>query len=89
MRDTHDVYAETNPAFCAAVLVEFTKAYMSERPRGPEAPVAYLALLVALSGELVGAFKKPIKEPDCRSGWSAALRCRSGLPSASTLRSTS
>nr|WP_042671949.1 three component ABC system middle component [Methylobacterium sp. B34] len=61
MRDTHDVYAETNPAFCAAVLVEFTKAYMSERPSGPEAPVAYLALPVALSGELAGAFDKTNK----------------------------
>lgn len=56
MRVTHDVYAETNPAFCAAVLAEFTKAYLSARPKGPEAPVAYLALPVALSGELARAF---------------------------------
>lgn len=56
MRVAHDVYAETNPAFCAATLVEFTKAYLSARPEGPETPVAYLALPVALSGELAGAF---------------------------------
>lgn len=61
MRDTHDVYAEINPAFCAAALVEFTKAYMSEHPEGPEAPVAYLALPVALSGELASAFDKTNK----------------------------
>jgi hypothetical protein len=62
MRDTHDVYAETNPAFCAAALVEFTKAYISERSVGPEAPVAYLALPVALSGELASAFDKTNKK---------------------------
>jgi hypothetical protein len=62
MRDAHDVYAETNPAFCAAALVEFTKAYMSGRQYGPEMPVAYLALPVALSGELAGAFDKTNKK---------------------------
>lgn len=62
MRDAHDVYAETNPAFCAAALVEFTKAYMSDRQFGPEMPVAYLALPVALSGELAGAFDKTNKK---------------------------
>jgi len=54
----YDVYAETNPAFCAAALVEFTKAYVSNRPEGPEMPVAYLALPVALSVELAGTFAK-------------------------------
>lgn len=62
MRDAHDVYAETNPAFCAAALVEFAKGYISERPEGPEVPVAYLALPVALSGELAGAFDKTNKK---------------------------
>jgi hypothetical protein len=57
MKVAHDVYAETNPAFCAAALVEFTKAYLSAKPEGPEMPVAYLALPVALSGELAGAFE--------------------------------
>jgi hypothetical protein len=56
MNVAHDVYAETNPAFCASALVEFTKAYSSVRPEGPEVPTAYLALPVALSGELAGAF---------------------------------
>uniref|UniRef100_A4WQP8 Uncharacterized protein n=1 Tax=Cereibacter sphaeroides (strain ATCC 17025 / ATH 2.4.3) TaxID=349102 RepID=A4WQP8_CERS5 len=62
MRDAHDVYAETNPAFCAAALVEFTKAFMSDRQDGPELPVPYLALPVALSGELAGAFDKTNKK---------------------------
>ena len=56
MKVAHDVYAETNPAFCASALVEFTKAYSSVRSEGPEVPTAYLALPVALSGELAGAF---------------------------------
>lgn len=62
MRDAHDVYAETNPAFCVAALIEFTKAYISERPEGPEVPVVYLALPVALSGEFAGAFDKTNKK---------------------------
>lgn len=57
MRIAHDVYAETNPAFCAAAIAEFTKAFQSTWPDGPETPVAYLALPVALSGELAGAFE--------------------------------
>lgn len=56
MRIAHDVFAETNPAFCAAVLVEFTKGYMSYRPEGPKTPLAYIALPAALSGELSGTF---------------------------------
>lgn len=57
MRVAHDVYAETNPAFCASALVEYTKAYLAARPEGPETPTAYLALPVALSGDLAGAFE--------------------------------
>jgi hypothetical protein len=56
MKIAHDIFAETNPAFCAAVLVEFTKGYMSDRPEGPQTPLAYLALPVALSGDLAGTF---------------------------------
>ncbi len=56
MRVAHDIYAETNPAFGAAALVAFTKAYLATRLEGPETPVAYLALPVALSGDLADAF---------------------------------
>ena len=54
MTVAHDVYAETNPAFCAAALIEFTKAYLSAKPEGPETALAYLALPLALSGEVEG-----------------------------------
>jgi hypothetical protein len=52
----HDIYAETNPAFCAYALVGFGKAYLSINEVGPELPTVYLALPVALSGDLAGAF---------------------------------
>lgn len=56
MRVAHDIYSETNPAFCACVLVAFTGAYASVRGQGPEAPLAYLALPIALAGDLAQAF---------------------------------
>lgn len=56
MRLAHDVYAETNPAFCTYALVDFVKAYLSVNAAGPELPTAYLALPVALSGDLAEAF---------------------------------
>lgn len=58
MNVAHDIYAETNPAFCACALVQYTTAYLSVNPhQGPELPTAYLALPVALSGDLDGAFE--------------------------------
>ena len=56
MRVAHDVYAETNPAFCTYALANFTKAYLSINHTGPELPTAYLALPVALSSDLAAAF---------------------------------
>lgn len=56
MRLAHDIYAETNPAFCTYVLVDFVRAFLSVNPAGPELPIAYLALPVALSGDLAAAF---------------------------------
>ncbi len=57
MSVAHDVYSETNPAFCALVLVSFTRAYLSVNADGPEIPTAYLALPVALSGDLGDCFE--------------------------------
>jgi hypothetical protein len=56
MKFAYDVYAETNPAFCTYALVAFVKAYLSINASGPELPIAYLALPVALSGDLAEAF---------------------------------
>lgn len=52
----HDVYSETNPAFCTYAMVVFTTAYLSVNSEGPEVPTVYLALPVALSGDLGGTF---------------------------------
>lgn len=56
MSVAHDIYAETNPAFVACALIAYTRAFSSITLEGPEVPTAYLALPVALSGELGQAF---------------------------------
>jgi hypothetical protein len=61
MTVAHDIFAETNPAFCAYALVSFTTAYVSVNTEGPEVPGVYVALPVALSGELKGTFERTNK----------------------------
>jgi hypothetical protein len=53
----HDLYAETNPAFCTYALAEFLKAFVEVDEAGPELPLAYLALPLALSEDLAGSFE--------------------------------
>ena len=57
MSVAHDIYAETNPAFCAYALVAFTAAFISNNENGPEIPTTYLALPIALSGNLGHTFE--------------------------------
>lgn len=57
MSVAHDIFSETNPGFCACVLVAFTTAYTSINVHGPEIPSAYLSLPVALSGDLWKTFE--------------------------------
>jgi hypothetical protein len=52
----HDIYSETNPAFCAHALLAFTAAFSSSNKDGPEVPLAYLALPIALAGDLGNTF---------------------------------
>jgi Family of unknown function (DUF6521) len=56
MMIAHDIFAETNPAFCAYALTWFTKAYVSVKDAGPELPLCYVALPIALSGDLAASF---------------------------------
>lgn len=56
MTAAHDVFAETNPAFCAYALTGFTAAYISIRDAGPELPLGYVALPIALSSDLADTF---------------------------------
>ncbi|QEX17997.1 hypothetical protein FRZ44_33010 [Hypericibacter terrae] len=57
MKVAHDVFSETNPAYCTYALVAFTTAYLSVNEGGPEVPLIYLALPLALSGDLAIAFR--------------------------------
>ncbi len=56
MNLAHDIYSETNPAFCAHALVAFTTAFLSVNDKGPEIPAVYLALPVAMAGDLSRTF---------------------------------
>ncbi|MCC5092526.1 MULTISPECIES: three component ABC system middle component [Xanthomonas] len=57
MRSTYDVFAETNPAFCAYALTRFTEAFEKVNANGPELPLIYIALPIALSGDLARTFE--------------------------------
>ena len=54
---THDVYSEINPAYCTYVLGAFVSSFMSIKAEGPELVTAYVALPIALSGELEASFE--------------------------------
>lgn len=56
MTVAHDVFAETNPAFCTYVAAAFVTSYLSIKEDGPELPIAYLALPLALSGDFESTF---------------------------------
>lgn len=53
----HDVYSETNPAYGVFLLTTFIDAYTVTKGHGPDLPTAYLALPIALSGDLTGSFE--------------------------------
>ncbi|RVU29547.1 three component ABC system middle component [Neptunomonas marina] len=57
MNLAHDVYAETNPAFCTYAVLNYVKAYLSINDSGPELPTIYLALPIAISGDLAALFE--------------------------------
>jgi hypothetical protein len=61
MKLAHDIFSETNPAFVAYAIVHFIGAYLSVTNSGPEIPKVYLALPIALSGELRLTFDKTNK----------------------------
>ena len=56
MTIAHDIYSETNPAFCAVALLAFVDAYSATKKQGPDMPTAYLALPIALSTDLAPSF---------------------------------
>jgi hypothetical protein len=52
----HDIYAETNPAFCSFLLSGFCELYNSSVGKRPEIPLVYLVLPVVLSEDLNSTF---------------------------------
>lgn len=54
---THDVYSETNPAFCAFVIAAFVAAYASVKSEGPEMVTIYASVPIAISAELGSTFE--------------------------------
>lgn len=58
MMFAHDLYAETNPAFGAYLLVSFIRGFIEINSDGPELPVAFLTLPLAISGDLHPSFDR-------------------------------
>lgn len=56
MAIAHDIYAETNPAYCAVLLTHFVSEYCSRSSTPPELALCYAALPLALSGDLASTF---------------------------------
>jgi hypothetical protein len=57
MITARDVFAETNPAFCGAVLAQFCSAYGATRPGlSPAAALVYLVVPLAISEDLAPTF---------------------------------
>jgi len=56
MKQAHDVYAEHNPAYCAYVAGAFVTAHAEVHPAGADLAIVYLAVPIALSGDLAATF---------------------------------
>lgn len=56
MAIAHDIFAETNPAYCASLLATFCKAYSTKSGSYPDAILCYSVLPIALSGDLSATF---------------------------------
>lgn len=61
MMVAHDIYAETNPAFCAAVLADFCEAHHKLGEQTPALVVVYAVLPIALSEDLAATFDETNK----------------------------
>lgn len=58
MAIAHDIFAETNPAYCAALLATFVGAYRSRCDADPDIALCYAVLPLALSGDLASTFDR-------------------------------
>jgi hypothetical protein len=55
-----DVFAETNPAFCALILFKFCQGYYNETKEGVPFPLVLLPLPIILSNDLSKSFEHTI-----------------------------
>ncbi|MDQ1193803.1 hypothetical protein QE419_002569 [Brevundimonas vesicularis] len=62
----HDVYAETNPAWITWVLSSFARGFGEAGTQGVDLPLAYLALPICLSGDLLCTFDGTNKKTGLR-----------------------
>lgn len=93
MRIAHDLYAETNPAFCTYAAFGFCREYCSVNPEGPTVSLLYLALPIAMSRDAERSFSETNKRtgllawvnryPDVRLNLSTRLDASLGIVSAS------
>ncbi|WP_219847775.1 three component ABC system middle component [Burkholderia multivorans] len=57
MTRAYDLYAESNPAFCAAVLASFCAAYSGRARQAPSLIVVYPVLPIVMSQDLAETFE--------------------------------
>lgn len=55
--ESYDIFAETNPAFCAVTLFKFCDGYEKESGNAVDYPLIFLALPIILSSELNNNFQ--------------------------------
>lgn len=58
MAVAHDIFAETNPAFCTCLLATFVQEYRAVVGASPDVLLCYVVLPLALSGDLTSTFEK-------------------------------
>lgn len=79
MNVAHDIYSETNPAYCAAVLSQFCYAHAELRQQAPALAAAYLVLPIALSEDLADTFERCVKATGLLVWLERSPRIREGL----------
>lgn len=75
-----DIYAETNPAFCALTLGAFCESFQKCDKRGADFPLVYIALPICLSTELADSFQGTNKSTGFLTWLERSPKVLSGFP---------
>jgi hypothetical protein len=81
MTIAHDIYSETNPAYCTYALAAFVTAFISVNSDGPELANAYVSIPIALSGDLCITFNGTNKNTGLLEWIERSPRVQIGLAS--------